>query len=332
MRKFKYVLGTVILLVLIAITVVYFYSKNKNNISTQKVTKSKELLVKKENDDTIKKFATTQLCKLNWNTTNGVPYVKVPGANLGVTSFYVLDNEKIAFLSDATNEILIVSQKSESVIKRFTVVLSPRDFTYDNGYYYVLCETGIFIYNINGENTSNFEFPKEYSGTMRIFRYLHSTFLLLPSGNSLKIESGGKLIKPKEYEGWITSNGLLIKTQIKNEFNYTVNISFPNGENSLKEFPNKRKIAGVYVVGTEKNRIVLEIQTFLTEEPIKVERNIQIIGLRDFHLDKIIATIPITSSFYVLSNKDIYVTNEGRIYTLVTKSKGVYLFSIDEYK
>lgn len=328
MKRAKYVL--MLLLVIIALSVAYFYSKKKSNAQLQNVTTSKELPIKKETAISMKKFTTTQLCKLNWNTPNGVPYVKVPGANLGVTSFYVLDKDKIAFLSDATNEIIIVNRKSESVIKRFPVVLSPRDFTYDNGYYYVLCETAVFVYNAKGENTSNFEFPQEFSGTMRIFRYENSIFLLLPSGNSLKIESGGKLINPKEYEGWITSNGLFIKTQIKNNFSYTVNISFPNGENSSQKFQNKKKVAGVYVIGAVKNRIVLEIQTFLSEEPINVERNIQIIGLRDLHPDTVIATIPISSSFYVLSNKDISVSKAGGIYTLVTKPEGVYMFSIEE--
>jgi len=261
-----------------------------------------------------------------------VAYVQVPGANLGITSFYILDKNHIALLSDATNEIIIVNRKSESVIKRFPVVLSPRDFTYDNGYYYVLCETTVFVYNAKGENTSNFEFPQEYSGTMKLFRYENSTFLLLPSGNSLKIESGGKLIKPKEYEGWVTSNGLFIKTKIKNNYSYTVDIFSPNGENSSHEFQNKKKVAGVYVIGGVKNRIVLEIQTFLSEEPIKVERNIQIIRLNGIHPDTIAATLPISSSFYVLSNKDIAISNNGTIFNLVTKPQGAYVYSIEEYE
>ena len=331
MKKFKYVLWSVLGLLLAICTIVYFLPSKENTTQKQNETVLvKQPSFKKENRVTTIKFATTQLCRLNWNTPNGVPYVQVPGANLGVTSFYVLDKDKIAFLSDATNEIIIVNQKSESVIKKFPVVLSPRDFTYDNGYYYVLCETAVFVYNAKGENISNFEFPQEFSGTMRVLRYENSTFLLLPSGNSLKIESGGKLIKPKKYEGWITLNGLFIKTQINNNFSYTLNISFPNGENSSQKFQNKKKVAGVYVIGAVKNRIVLEIQTFLLEEPIKVERNIQIIGLRDIHPDTVIATIPISSSFYVLSNKDISVSKTGGIYTLVTKPKGVYMFSIEE--
>ena len=54
-----------------------------------------------------KSYAVKEICKAAWNTPNGFRYKKVAGANLGITSFEVMDKNRIAFLSDASNEIIL---------------------------------------------------------------------------------------------------------------------------------------------------------------------------------------------------------------------------------
>lgn len=354
MKRIKYVLVLVLILILIVIGIILKKiihksesSINQDIISQKYSVKSiQDSLALKENQrkldeqvsikpiestKSIPNFNVSQLTMSEWNTPFGIPYVQVPGANLGATSFEVLDKKRVAYLCDATSEIIITEMKSGKVIKKFTTVLAPRDFIYENGFYFVLGERQVIVYDANGNEKNQFNIPIDYFGRAgRLKRFDNSTYLLFVSGNCVKIESGGVTITPQEYEGWVTSSGSYISTQVKGDNTYSIKVVQANGKILNKVFVTNKKTAGVFVVGTTTNRIVLDVQTFISENPIAIERFIVSVNLQKDDLGKTINSIKIPDSYYVLSNKEFYVSKSGDIMNMVTSQHGVYVFSLTE--
>src|ERR1035437_9306342 len=62
-----------------------------------------------------------QISMTNWNSQDGLPYLEAPGVNLGATSFEVIAANKIAFLSNASNEIIITDKSTGKLINKFPV-------------------------------------------------------------------------------------------------------------------------------------------------------------------------------------------------------------------
>src|SRR5207244_150657 len=112
-----------------------------------------------------------------------------------------------------------------------------------------------------------------YLGVERLARFNNATYLLLPSGNSFNIESG------KESSGWITSAGHSVVTKLNGDNSYSVKIITAGKKNFEKIFNNDKPVAGVYVVGATKNRIYLDVQTYISQSPITVERHIVSVDL-----------------------------------------------------
>lgn len=273
-----------------------------------------------------------ELSLTKWDSQEGISYKQVAGVNLGATSFEILDSNRVAFLCDATNEIIITNRMSGKSTKRFPVIYGPRDFVYDAGLFFVLSEGEVVVYDANGKETNKFTFPSVYFGTERLARFGKATYLLLPSGNSLKIESGGITILPQEYEGQITSTGTFIRTQLNGENSYSVKIIRTDGTSFTKVFSVNNKVAGVFVVGSTNNRVVLDVQTYISESPIAVERTIASVDLQENYLGDPIARIKVPDSYYVLSNKDFCISANGDILNMVTSRDGTYLFSLSESK
>jgi len=299
----------------------------------QRNLSEKEALIPSKPNRSIAIYNVSQLSISEWNTPYGIPYVQVPGANLGVTSFEIIDKERVAYLSDASSEIIITKMDSGKAIKKFPVLLAPRDFIYDNSLFYVLGERQVIVYDENGIERNQFDIPVDYYGRAgRLTRFDSATYLLLVSGNCLKIESGGASILSQEYEGWITSSGSYFSTQVKGDNRYSVKIIRADGKISEKVFvtDNDKKAAGVFVIGTTKNRIVLDVQTFISENPIAVERFIVSVILQKDDFGEIINSIKVPDSYYVLSNKEFYLSTTGEVINMVTSPTGVYIFSLSE--
>lgn len=273
-----------------------------------------------------------KLSMSKWNGPDGIPYKEVPGFNLGAISFEVLSGNKIAFLSSASNEVIITDQSSGSVLKKFQVPSAPRDMAYDNGFFYVLNARMVSVYNANGNFSKTISFPGSYTGVERIARYGNATYLLLPEGNSLKIESAGNTIDAKEYEGWITSAGFFVATKISGANGYSFTVVTPDGKRFKKLVVTDSKTAGVYVVGATANRIYLDVQTFISESPIRVQRNIVSAELTSGGLGNMMAGIQVPDCYYVLTNNDFHVGSDGSVLNMVTSPQGVFVYALTEAK
>lgn len=269
-----------------------------------------------------------QVAFSKWNTPKGIPYIQVPGANLGAISFDILDLQRVAFLSNATNEVIIVDRSNGEATQKFPVVTSPKDFIYDSGFFYVLSENSISIYDTEGKSINQFNIPAKYLGVERLTRYASSTYLLLPSGNSLKIESNGKSVT-EEVKGWATQNGDFVFTRLSGDNTYSINLT-RGSESWSHDFTTDKKVAGVFVGGSSPTRLILDVQTFISENPIVVERHFVAIELTSQGIENTIVDIKAPDVYYVLSNKEIYMTKSGEVFNMVSAPTGLYVFSLVE--
>jgi hypothetical protein len=273
-----------------------------------------------------------QIVFKTWSTPDGLPYMKGPGVNLGVTSFQVVDDTRIAFLDNAGSEITLVNRKDNSILDRLPIVFAPRDFVYDHGSFYVLYGNEIVVYSVAGRETARYPFDDRYRGTERLTRYNNATYLLLPSGNSCMVQNDNETLKStREYEGWITQSGNFIATKI-NENAYTVKIITPAGKAFTRTFTTHGKAAGAFVVGCTANRVAIDVQTFLSEAPVSVERKIVSIEFTDNGLGDILNTRQALTCYYVLSHRDWEIEPDNTVYNMVTSPDGLFLFSLTESK
>lgn len=275
-------------------------------------------------------YVVKEICKIQWDTPNGLRYKKVAGTNLGVTSFEIMDKNCIAFLSDASNEIIITEKLNGKALSRYTVANAPRDFVYDKGNFYVLFENSVIVYDEKGTTLKTIPYPNSLVGVERIARYNNSTYLLLPSGNSVQIESASGASVNEVYKGWITSSGMFVYGKLSSANSYMVQVSGADGKSYEKVFTTALRTAGVYVVGSTQNRVVFDIQTYVSESPIQVERHLVTIEFGSQGLGDIISDIKVPDCYYVLSNKDFVLEDNGTILNMVTAPQGVLLFSLTE--
>jgi len=261
-----------------------------------------------------------------WNSPDGLPYMEAPGVNLGVTSFEVIAETKIAFLSNASNEIIITDKSTGKMIKKFPVVFAPRDFVFDNGLFYVLDEKLVTVYNEEGKQVKQLSFPNTYLGVERLARFNSATYLLLPSGNSFKIETA------KENTGWITSAGHFVVTKLNGDNSYSVKVITTGGKSFEKILNTDKIVAGVYVVGATKNRIYLDVQTYISQSPISVERKIVSVELTTKGVGAVVASIKVPDCYYVLSNNDFHVSAAGSLLNMITSPQGAFIYSLIEVR
>jgi len=269
-----------------------------------------------------------QVAAMKWDNNNLI-YRQLPGANLGVTSFEMMGNGKIAFLSDASNEVIIADQTTGNVLNRFALQFVPRDFVYDNGYFYILGENNVYAYSETGNLTATIPYPASYVGVERLARYNNSTYLLLPSGYSARIETDGQNVTPQGYLGWVTQSGNFVYTKLSGN-TYSVKVLTTDGKIFDKSFTTDKKVGGVYVVGSTATEVVLDVQTFITESPIQVERHIVTIELNANGLGNITADSKVPDCYYVLSNKEISLMPNGTIMNMVTSPQGAYVFALTQ--
>jgi hypothetical protein len=264
-----------------------------------------------------------------WNTPEGLAYKEVPGVNLGVTSFEQINATEMAYLSNAANEINITNIGTGRVIRRFPVLFAPRDFVYDQGFFYVLAERAMNVYDNKGEVVNTFNLPASALGVERICRFGNETFLLLPSGNSLKIESAGKTSDASELSGWITQQGHFVSASMQGN-TYTVHVATSGGLSYDKRFSTSGHLAGAYVIGAMANRIYLDIQTFVSESPIQVQRKVVGIELTPLGTLEVVSSLLVPDCYYVLSNNDLHIDAQGKLLQMITAPQGIYIYALSE--
>ena len=278
-------------------------------------------------DSTMHQLNVTEVCKSPWNTPTGIPYAQGPGYNQGITSFAPLEDNKVAYLSGATSEILIVNCNTGQINSRFAVPFAPRDFVYDNGTFYVLSEYLLSMFTVTGLKISDIKYSTEFVGVERIERANNETYLQLPDGSSIAIESDGKPIQRNKKFGWVSRDGSRSYLSLVTGTNsYSVEYDRTDGTSAIQKFTSDKKVAGLYFLGTSNGEVWIDLQTYIAEVPIRIERTL--IGIDFSGTPKIVSSIALPNIYYVFTNRDIIANPKG-VFDLVTAEDGVHLFLLN---
>jgi hypothetical protein len=257
-----------------------------------------------------------------WNDQTGIPYVKVPGANLGAVAFAKVGNDKIALLCNSTNEIRVFSTSNGQLTKKFAVGFAPRDFVFDGSSYYVLFDRHVALYSLDGTEMKNVSFPDEAYGVSRFTVVDGAIHLWLPAGNSLTIYKNGKMFR-EEHVGWICPDGSSVYTEIV--AGQAKATWYRDGAKTQRIFVMDRKVAGVFPVGVLQDKVILDVQTFISEGPVEVERHFVSMVIDD---DNALRMVKAPDTYYVYADRDIFQDSDGSLLNMVTAPDGVHLYRL----
>jgi len=280
--------------------------------------------------DTLSGFSVMQIAFLPWDETAGLPWRQVPGANLGVTSFEIIDSETLAFLADATHEIIVYNLVKQNITGRIPVESAPRDFVYNSEMFYVLFDGKIISYGLDGKETLIERLPPELQGIMRIYYRDGETMLLHPSGNSLKFSKPSKSRVIEEIEGWPVNNHLSVKAGITRSKSFKLTWVSEGDKSVGTIIHTPEKPAGVFVIGKTGNDLALDVQSWISENPVSVKRELVFIKMNQDHLGEVRHRIRVPDQYYVLTNKDFTIDSEGHLYHMIASPEGVFVFKITD--
>lgn len=272
-------------------------------------------------------FDVKELCRTPWDDSTGLPYIIGPGQNLGTNSFARLNDSSFAFLANASNEIIKIDIKSGKVISSFNVAFAPRDFVFDEDKFFVLTETEVFIYNIDGIIMGTIPFSKSIIGVERIEHVKGVTYLLLPSGNSLVIGNNLSQGQIQEIPGFITYNEIFERVSITGLNTYEVTLFKSGREIVSGQFNSDLKIGSIIPIGIVDDVIFIDLQLFKDESKMLIERKIIALKFENNSI-KYIAELEIPMMYYVWTNKDFLINKEG-LFQMVTTPNGAYVFKLN---
>ena len=72
-----------------------------------------------------KTFSVKEICKAQWDNPEGLPYKKVTGTNLGVTSFETVDKDRIAFYLMLRMRLLSLKKQAENLLLGLSYLRYP---------------------------------------------------------------------------------------------------------------------------------------------------------------------------------------------------------------
>jgi len=262
-----------------------------------------------------------------WDDSTGIPYTKVPGANLGVVAFAMVHEDQVAMLCNGIGEIRVFSTIDNSLMYKFPVEPAPRDLAFNGTKYFILFDRHVAIHSEDGQYESSFSIPHDALGVTRLAVLHDAVYLWLPAGNSMMVFKGDNVIR-EEYGGWACPNGDFIYTAIvdgKAEATW-----YSGGVRSVRSFAMDRKVAGVSPVGVMGSKVILDVQTFISENPVAVQRHFVAIDIEPGVDDSSLSMLKAPDTYFVYADRDIYQQSDGNIYNMVTSPNGVHLFRIAE--
>lgn len=271
-------------------------------------------------------FTVNQICATPWgDEPSGLPYLQTPGLNVGVTSFIQISKTEVAYLANASNEIIKVNCLTGEIISRMKTIEYPIDFIYENSTYYVLTDTSIFTYDYLGNYLSQVHFSTSYI-PIKMSRSNGYTYLLLADGSSVAVEHKGKSANQMVFSGWISSDGTATSVSINPQTGYSVSMQKGSKQVASGTFSTDKRVGSIINIGSKDDVIYLELQLVLSESPVKADRWLVALKKEGDAL-VLISSLHIPDIKYVYSVRNFIISENG-ILQLITSPEGALLFDV----
>ncbi|MBU0766054.1 MAG: T9SS type A sorting domain-containing protein [Bacteroidetes bacterium] len=260
-----------------------------------------------------------------WNGKSGLSLKQGYDMNTGVLTFEMIDEDRIAFLDNATNRIRIFSVNRGKEVAAIKPDLLPVDFAYSDGLYYVLNSQSVEIFTESGKLTEVRKVPGSLLSVCGLKVINGSLYLLANDGNSVSLSGE----QQSSFRGWIMEEDRFVKTEKRNRKQFTVRVFDRNGLLAYNTFDAGDGLATVRPVGISDDYIFLDAEYILSDIPLKVERKIFTVRLKSDELNDLseLCTLPDIYSIYL--KHDLCVKN-GELYYLLALPEGIRVYRLTE--
>lgn len=250
-----------------------------------------------------------KIVEFDWNTADGLKFENSFDGNYSFSSFQIIDNKQIAFLSNMERKIKVFDLKTGKFVSEFVTTSVPYDFAYNNRKFYVQTNNSILIFNFDGILVKQINYPKTIYDIERIQLIDNDLYILIPNGKSILIAKNDEAIENVEYKGWIFMPDTFCNVVKMSDYAFQIEILNSNGILLQKQFP----VADIHLLSVkptqfEKNLLYIDIEYFNESEPLKIHRKIWCIDTKSTSAVNSV-TIYLPDIYFTSQKHDIVIEN-----------------------
>jgi len=278
------------------------------------------------------KYKYEKLADFEWNNKSGFETKLTHSGNYAILSFEILDNNRVAFLSNVEKNIKIYS-KDGKFLNAFDLDFIPEDFVYNNNKFYVLSNYSIYEFNDSGALIKKYSVNKEFKFINRLSAFKNDLYVLTSDEKSYPVIKNSLYLDTisqinNETNGWLLSENFKCKTIKLSNNTFSLQISNQKNLNLEKIYDLDKKLATATILGKYKSKLFLNIEYFKNEAPIKIEREILVYSLTE---KEIVNKIKLPNMNFIYMKHDIKINDNGIFYFIATPKKGIlYQLFYDE--
>ncbi|MBL7086800.1 MAG: VWA domain-containing protein [Candidatus Cloacimonetes bacterium] len=278
------------------------------------------------------KYKYEKLADFEWNNKSGFETKLTHSGNYAILSFEILDNNRVAFLSNVEKDIKIYS-KDGKFINAFDLDFIPEDFVYNNNKFYVLSNYLIYEFNDSGALLKKYSVNKEFKFINRLSAFKNDLYVLTSDEKSYPVIKNSFYLDTisqinNEINGWLLEENFKCKTIKLSNNTFSLQISNQKNLNLEKIYDLDKKLATVTILGKYKSKLFLNIEYFKNEVPIKIEREILVYSLTE---KEIVNKMKLPNMHFIYMKHDIKINDNGAFYFITTPKKGIlYQLIYDE--
>jgi len=278
------------------------------------------------------KYKYEKLADFEWNNKSGFETKLTHSGNYAILSFEILDNNRVAFLSNVEKNIKIYS-KDGKFLNAFDLDFIPEDFVYNNNKFYVLSNYSIYEFNDSGALIKKYSVNKEFKFINRLSAFKNDLYVLTSDEKSYPVIKNSLYLDTisqinNETNGWLLSENFKCKTIKLSNNTFSLQISNQKNLNLEKIYDLDKKLATVTILGKHKSNLFLNIEYFKNEVPITIEREILVYSLTE---KEIVNKMKLPNMYFIYMKHDIKINDNGVFHFIATPKKGIlYQLIYDE--
>jgi len=271
----------------------------------------------------------TKVFTLSYQPLDGITVTKTFSGNYGILSFTSIAPDKIAFLCNVERKVKIFSTATGQLEHSFSIPFTPQDFTYADGFFYILSHNRISQYHTDGTRQMDFPISEEFKFIDRLQFIDEKLYVLTSEGKSYAVLDHGTPIDPGRQPneivpGWLFRRGFSLNTVKVNDSGFILNLFENATKQQERYFHVDKKLGCVTVIGIFDQLVYLDLQVITNVIPLKIERNIRAYSLEE---DRIVDIVHPPDCYYLYLKRDINMQGD-EINQLITTEQSAELVNL----
>lgn len=259
------------------------------------------------------------MIEIEWNSENGCKMKQFPEGNYGISSFQVINENKLAVLCDMEHKVKIYDLVTKKLSYEFSYDKMSFCYllTYSNKLetFYLYNNYKILSFSKNGTFLKNIEISKAIvnegivqlqtiDNNLYAICIYKSTYTLIENGVTL---SAGQQ-ETSKIDGVYDTKGNIIKIQKNSKFNFEISSSEKSSEKYPISLNSDFNDNDLKYIGSYNDCFAFILYSLVTFNPINIKGQIIFYSKNE---KKIINTIEIPSYYYTRQYNDVQIYNNS---------------------